>query len=160
MKRYDFKTKNEIHNKFVKEGISVRELSRQYNGNPSAQCIIYWSRQRVEGKPTWEEERDEYQANEYEKLSPQNQVQKILMRINKILSQDVSTFTTKDADALAKLQKMMERIVDKKFQIPMMFELLTKEIEFLMRHYSELVTTDFLNAIRHFKNELKEKLEN
>lgn len=157
--RYTFKVKNEIHNKFVKDGISAREISRQYEGKPSAQQIMNWARKKINGQ-TWEEERDEYQAHEYETLSPQGQVQKILLRINKLLTEDISRFTTKDADAIAKLQKTMERIVDKKFQIPMMFELLTKLIEFLMKHYAEIVTHDFLNAIRHFKNELRERLEN
>lgn len=142
----------------VREGLNVETISQRMKGRPHQNSIRKWARKKENGK-TWYDLRNEYQDMLYENLSPQSQAEKILQRINFVLQKDLSQFSTADADSLAKLQKMMERVVDKKFQIPMLYELLTKLIEFLKSNYKELVTKELINAVRHFKNELKNELE-
>lgn len=164
--RYSAKIKAEIRLLFVQEGKSPAEISRLYDNKPTAQGIINWSKSKPKnGKgQSWIEEREEFEQQMYENLSPQSQADKILKKINVLLSQDNKSFTTKDADALAKLQKVMEKLVDKKFQVPVMFHMLTRLIDFFAKHYSkflkggEITKGEFINAIKHFKNELKDEL--
>ena len=77
--------------------------------------------------------------------------------IDKILNTDFAELDPKAisslADALRKTQRSMEFIVNKDFQIPMLFEFLTKLIEFLSRFYKHLLTSELKNAIKHFKND-------
>ena len=154
MKPFSPEIKAKIRFLYVDKGLSALEISKKYHGNPSAQTISLWA--KANG---WNIERTETTQEEYEKLSPQNLANKILQHIAHILDKKKARFTTKDADALAKLRVSMEKITDKKYQIPMMYELLTNEVDFLNKNYPQFITEEFLNAIRHFKNELKSKLE-
>jgi hypothetical protein len=147
--------KAKIRFMYVDEGKSALEISKKFHGNPSAQTIALWAK-----KNGWNNEKNEHEHNEYERLSPQSLANKILQRIAHILNKKVSSFTTRDADALAKLRITMEKITDKKYQIPLMYELLTSLIDFLNMNYPVFITEEFLNAIRHFKNDLKADLEN
>lgn len=160
MKVYKVQVRAEIHRLFVQEGLSAKEIARRFKGKPSAQTVSNWaSEKRKDGSLTWNEERDDLERQAYENMSPEAQAQKILKRINFILNKDITKFNTKEADALAKLQKLMERVIDKKYQIPMMFELLTKFTEFLKDNYQELLSDEMLNAIKHFKNYKRKQLE-
>ena len=146
---------------FINKAMSALEISKEFNGKPSPQCILNWSRLvNSEGK-TWELEREEYEQHQYEKLSPQSQAEKILLRIELMLNKPLKGFTTKDADALSKLQKVMEKLSDKKFQVPTMYYVLTRFGEFLAVNYKDLLKPEsgLTNAIRHFKNVLKEEFE-
>lgn len=159
MAKYSPKLRAEIKLLFVQHGKSALEISKQYGGKPTAQAVLNWSRELNKEGVSWEDERDEYQQREYEKLSPQSQADKILKRIDLLLQKSPKSFTTKDADALAKLQKVMEKLVDKKFQIPTMYHVLTRLLEFISLNYKSLLGDELINAIRHFKNQLKEELE-
>jgi transposase len=154
MKPFSPEIKAKIRFLYVDEGKSALAISKKYKGNPSAQTISLWA--KING---WDKERTERTHDEYEKLSPQHLANKILKHIGNILDKKGKSFTTKDADALAKLRVSMEKITDKKYQIPMMYELLTNMIDFLNKNYKQFITDEFLNAIRHFKNELKADLE-
>ena len=146
---------------FINKAMSALEISKEFNGKPSPQCILNWSRLINSEGRTWELEREEYEQHQYEKLAPQNLAEKILERINVVLSKSSKRFTTKDADALSKLQKVMEKLVNKKFQTPTMFYVLTRFGEFLSVNYKDLLKPELglTNAIRHFKNVLKEEFE-
>jgi hypothetical protein len=159
-KRYDSTLKAECRVMFVEHEQSYQKISDYYDGSPSAQCIQQWATKKdARTGKSWADERNEKADGKYLALSPQAQASKVLERINFLLADDVENWDPKQADALAKTQKVLEKIVDKKFQVPMMYELLKKLIEFLKLHYSDQVTAELLNAIRHFKNELRKKLE-
>jgi transposase len=149
----------EIKFKFVHEGLSARVISKGYDGKPSIQTIINWSIIINKDGSNWVSERDEFIQKQYEKLSPQSQAGKILERINILLQKPSKSFTTKDADALAKLQKVMEKLIDKNFQLPVMYSMLSDFVVFLKDNYIELLLPELglLNAVRHFKNNLKDK---
>lgn len=146
---------------FVQEGKSALEIAKLLEG-PSHQTISNWAKKRpavtrsrnAEQCTTWIEEKATFQHNMYANMSPASQAQKILEKINAILGIDGKSFTTKDADALAKLSKLMENITDKKYQVPMMFEILTRLVGFLKTNYATIVNETFLNAVRHFKNDI------
>jgi len=158
--RYGPKVKAEIHKEFV-EGKPATVISKEFRNKPTAQQILNWAhaKDRETGKNWFDEKRD-YELEQYEGLSPQTQAQKILKKIDRLISKSDKSFTTKDADALSKLQKLMEKLIDKKFQLPTMYHLLTRFMEFISLHYKKLLTKELINAIRHFKNSLKEEFEN
>ena len=157
---FDPKIKAAIHKEFV-EGKPAKVISEEYDGKPTAQCILNWAHKKDKvTKKNWFDEKRDYEIEQYEGLSPQTQAQKILKKIDRIISKSDKSFTTKDADALSKLQKLMEKLIDKKFQLPTMYHLLTRFMEFLSLHYKNLLTKEMINAIRHFKNKLKEEFEN
>ncbi len=159
MSRFSPKQRMEIKLMFVQQGKSALEISKHFGSKPSVQTIINWSKKKNSEGVSWEDEREQFEVEEYESLSPQSQAKKILRKINVVLSKSDRSFTTKDADALSKLQKSMEKLIDKKFQIPTMFKLLTHFLEFLSANYKNLVTAELINATRHFKNVLKEEME-
>lgn len=139
---------------FIQEGLSALEISKRFNGKPSHQTIINWSK-----KEGWENERKNFQNSQYEKLSPKSLAEKILKKIELVLETPDKKFTTKDADALAKLQSSLVKITDSKYQIPALYQALTEFVKFLKHNYPQLLTTELLNAIRHFKNSLQDQLK-
>lgn len=140
---------------FVQEGKSALQIAEALSG-PTHQTISNWARQNraKKGEPlrNWITEREEHINALYVKLSPKQQAQKFLDKIDRLLAKPTEDFDTKDADALSKLHKAMQDILDDKYQLPMMFQVLGDLIGFLKLHYGELVTEQFVNAIRHFKN--------
>jgi hypothetical protein len=158
--RYNSDIKAEARLLFVENELSFEKISEYFNGTPTAQCIQQWATKpdKKSGK-SWKDERREKADGKYLNLSPQAQANKIMERINFLLESPVESWDPRQADALAKTQKTLEKLVDKKFQIPMMFELLRLLVEFLKMHYPEFITPEFLNALRHFKNDKKKKLE-
>lgn len=156
--RYSPAIRAEIKKLFVNDGKSPITISNIYKGNPTMQSISNWANAiNKEGK-NWKDEREDYEQYYYEQLSPKNLASKIMMKIDSFLSKSNEDFNVKDADALSKLRVSLEKITDKRYQIPMMYQLLQDEIVFLREHYPELSEEPLINAIRHFKNTLKERL--
>lgn len=143
------------HVMYVQQGKSAVEIARELNG-PTHQTITNWAnrqRKAPNGKLTsWVIERAEFSEAEYARLSPAAQAQKIMAQMNMIISKPPSSFTTKDADALAKMQKLLSEVTAAKYQVPMMFEVLTDFVGFLKLHYPEQLSEPFNNALLHFKN--------
>lgn len=66
----------------------------------------------------------------------------------------------KNADQLVKLQSSLEKIARVDNQIPVMYHMLQDYILFSKRHYSGIVTDDFLESIRAYKNHIRSRLTN
>ena len=154
MKKFKADVKNECRHMYVFDGKSALEISKHFAGTPTHQTISNWIK-----RGQWDEERRMHENDMFEKASPKGLAQKILDKINTILSLDNASFTTKDADSLAKLQAALRNITDKRYQIPMMYQLLTDFMNFLARRYPDLLTDDLMSAVRAFKEEIKESLE-
>jgi len=154
MKGYNPNIKVQAKKMYVQEGKSANEISKNFNGKPTAQTVLNWVT-----KEKWDVLKSDYQNKQYEKLSPKSMAEKILSKIDKLLSVSTDEFTTKDADALAKLQKSLANITDSKQQLPIMFELLTDFVNFLENKHPELLTPDLVDAIGEFSTELKKRLE-
>jgi len=156
---YDLKTKAQIKLLYI-QGSSALNISNQFGGAPSPQTITNWANTPDSDGLSWLDQRNSFAQKEYEKLSPQSQAQKILERINLLLQKSPEKFTTKDADALAKLQKVMEKLVDKRYHLPVMFNLLTDFLNFLKINYPLLITPELINSVRHYKNTFIEDSDN
>lgn len=155
---YSPEVRAEVKKMFVLEGRSAKYISGYFKGKPSLQTIMNWANDKNKEGKNWFDEREEYELQRYEQISPKGLANKILQKINFLLNKDDSNFSVKDADALAKLRVALERITDRKYQIPMMYEMLTDLTTFLREHYPKLANQELVNAIRHFKNTLKERL--
>jgi hypothetical protein len=154
MKGYTSKIINTAKKMYVQDGKSANDISEHFKNKPTAQTILNWVK-----KEEWDKLRAEHRNREYEKLSPKALAEKILEKINNILNIDSAQFSTKDADSLAKLQSALGKITARKYQLPMMFQLLTDLINFLNNNYPHLVTDDFIRAIRDFKEWLKNEVD-
>jgi hypothetical protein len=143
---------------FVLEGKTSKAISEYFDGIPTHQCITRWSHMKNRDGLTWIDERAQYQIDKFEMISPAGLASKILRKINKFMNKSDEDFNVKDADALSKLRVSLEKITDKKYQIPIMFQVLTDLVLFLKKHYPDLNQKVYINAIRHFKNTLSERL--
>ena len=156
---YDVKTKMEIKKRVV-EGEAFKVIAKDYNNKPTPQQISNWANKKdPKTGLTWLDEAYEYETDQYESLSGKNQANKIMKKIDRIISKSDKSFTTKDADALAKLQRLMERVIDRKFQLPTMLYFAKRRLEFLKAHYKELVSEELINAERHFSKEMQEEFK-
>lgn len=156
--RYSPEVRAEIKKLFVIEGKSPITIAVIYKEHPTMQSISNWAKVKNREGKTWYDEREDYELYYYETLSPKNLASKIMGKIDSVLSKPDAEFNVKDADALSKLRVSLEKITDRRYQIPMMYELLKDLTAFLREHYPELVDEPFINAVRHFKNTLKERL--
>lgn len=155
MSKY-FKQKPAIKALFVEEGLEPDTIARRYKNRPTPQTVRNWSNQIDEHGKTWRDYRREYQEEMYLLSSNTKTIAaKILMRIHKLL--DSEDFSTKTADALAKLQKNMEAIVDPKYHVGMLFTFLEDFIAFMREHYPEMATEEFASLARDYKNHIRDR---
>jgi len=149
---------NRVKRMYVEEGLGGETITAELQGAITKNTVRNWARKvdPVTGK-SWKDLRREVRDRNYEKVSPAAMANRILNRIHEILYKQ--GFTNSDADALAKLQRSLERLTDKRFQIPVMFQFLEDQVKFMRKNYGHLMTEEYLTAIRHFKNELRARLE-
>jgi len=144
---------NEAKKLFVQEGKSPREIAKSFVGKPSAQTIARWAAKQDKEGASWHDLREQYKNEHYEALSTKQMVVKIYEQIHKLMQSE-----NVDADKLVKLTKSLERLADPKYHIPIMYEFLTDLIDFLRQHFPDMVTDEFLAAMRDFKNLLRLRL--
>jgi hypothetical protein len=146
----------EVKKLFVDDGLPAYEISKLYAGHPSTQTVLNWA-----DRFSWYKDRQDLEVKAYEALTPQSIQQKFLQKVNFILNKDLSELKSKDADAIIKFIKSMKELLNKDFQLPMMYQVLTDLLEFIHKNYPEFmkVNENFLIIIQHFKNELLERSE-
>mgnify|MGYP001035138865 CR=1 FL=1 len=168
-KHYDTNTKAEAKYLYIDKELSYVQISNHFGGRPTWQTVRNWA---ITKDPvtnlSWQDEKKKKYKDKYLKLSPQQQAQGLMDAVNHIIdvlstkikkgSTDVKELSTL-ADSLAKINKTLENVVDKKFQIPMMYEFLEKFVSFLQLNYKQFITPEFINVIKHFKNDLRKQLE-
>lgn len=153
---YDGDQYNEAKRLYVKRWYTPEEIHNLL-GEPSIATLYRWASDPDSAGVTWKDLRKEEREQRYEETGPKAIAAKIIARIDEILSKE--TFDNKDADALAKLQSHLEKVTDARYQIPVMYDVLTDLLIFLKDHYQEQLTPALLSAVRRFKNELRERLE-
>jgi hypothetical protein len=151
--RYKMEIKAEARKLFVEKNMSFIKISELFQGRPTPQIIAVWAKK---SKPTWQEERIKNEQRYYERISPNVVAQNLYEKIATILARE--NFNSQDADALAKLHKTLETIINPSYQIPIMYQVLKEFIDFMKSNYPKLITDNLINSIRHFKNELRERL--
>lgn len=155
MSRY-FKQKPAIRALFIEEGLKPHTISARYKNRPTAQAIRNWSLEVDEHGKTWEDYRQEYQDELFLLNSSTRSIaNKIIIRIHQLL--DDPHFSTKSTDALAKLQKTMESVVDPKYHVGMLFTFLEDYLTFTKDHYSDLINERFLALARDYKNHIRDR---
>lgn len=162
-RRYDSKLKAEVKMLYIDRELSPRQISEMFKGRPTAQVIDQWaSRKDPNTSMSWKDEKGNLLNDNYARLSPQAQAKKIMRILDAIVDKQIPgdyKGLSQLADALAKVNKSLEKVVDKDFQIPMLFEFLSKLVGFLNLHYKEILTPQLSNALKHFKNDLRKQFE-
>jgi len=151
MPNYGTDTKILCRMLYVQQRKNPNQIARQFHNRPNANTITNWA---IKGN--WDRQRQEWEDAEYEKISPQALATRVIKRIIQTL--DDPDFNNKSADALAKLQKTLEKIVDIRYQIPIMYQLLTDLVEFLQANHKKLISVQLIDAIRDFRNEIRRRL--
>lgn len=155
-KHFDTEIRIEARRQFVHEEKGPHEIAKHFKNRPSANTIMKWAKEKnAEGK-NWYDERAAREQDEYEKISPSNIAAKILAQIHGLLAKP--DFTHVHADAIAKLQKNLEKITDARYQVPVMYQLMTDFVSFTRQNYPKLITKEFTEAVRDFRTEIRKKL--
>jgi hypothetical protein len=155
-KHYDMGVRLEIRRLFVQEEKEPHEIANIFDRRPSANTIMKWAKEKNGDEKNWYDQRRERENDEYERISPKSIASKILNRIDEILRKE--KFGNADADALAKLQKSLEKIADVRYQIPVMYQLLREYTDFVKSNYRDLICERFVESIKDFRTEIRKKL--
>jgi len=145
---------------YVQEGKAPREIRRilldeGIENVPSWQSISNWALKKDREGKNWKDHREDEKVRQYEMVSPENLARKILQKIYDLLG----NYTEKTPDDLAKLTATMKKIVDPKFQIHIMYSMLTDLVKYTKKYYPDLATERYLEMIRDYKNFLRGRLD-
>lgn len=155
-KHFDKEIRLEARRQFVHEEKGPHEIAKHFKQRPSANTIMKWAKEKdAEGKD-WYDERRALEQTEYEKISPSSIASKILAQIHQLL--DEPKFSHVHADAIAKLQKNLEKITDARYQVPVMYQLMTDFVNHTRQNFPKLITKEFAEAVRDFRTEIRKKL--
>jgi hypothetical protein len=146
----------EIKKLFIRENKTATEISGIYNKKPPEQTISLWAKQKDKKGKTWYDLRMEFRDKQYAEVSPKSLANKILQRINEIMNED---WTDKTADQLVKLQSSLEKLTSAKYQVPVMYYMLSEYVDYMRKYHKKMVSKKFLETIRDFKNYLRSRLE-
>lgn len=150
---------NEAKRLFVEQAKSCEDICVLIGGAIAVSTLYKYAKTPDDDGRTWYDLRIEYRDQLYQEASPQHVAQKLIEKINELLNAD--DFDTKSADAIAKLQRSLDRILDSSYQIPVMYGMLSDFVVFAKDHYPDLLAHDggaFVACIRDFKNTLRERL--
>ena len=128
---------------------------------PSWKTVQSWAFKRdpKTGK-NWNDLRTERRKLKYSIMSPESTVEWIYEQIEKIRS-DPKTDPLKAADALAKYQKFIDKLIDPKLRVNNTFATLEDFVGFVQINYPDLVEhPDFINSIRSYKNDRLNQIVN
>lgn len=151
---YKSEIKIEAHRMRVYEGLSYNLISKS-PGMPSPATLIKWGKKKNKDGMNWDDEMEQFQSEKFALMAPGGLAIKILKAIEHLMSKDVRKLTPKDADALSKFHKSFVRIVDKRYHVHMMFEVMKDLVLFLKQEYPDLIKDGKLfNSFRLFKNNL------
>lgn len=150
---YDPDTYTEAKRLFILDGKSPRDISAIFNNKPTHQTIARWAKQKDENGQSWFDSRQDALNERYEKLSHGQIANKLYDQIEMALQRDDVS-----ADKIIKLVKSIEKLTDPKYHIPTMYHFLTEMTQYFKDHHPELMTEQFLKAIRDFKNHLRSQI--
>jgi len=159
LKVYTTATKNEAKLLYIEKEMTFNGISNYFGGKPSKQTIKNWSDKKDKYGKTWGDYRAERAEHKYVELSPQNMASKILEKLWSLLN-DPAIDPGKLPDALAKMQKGLKDLTDPKYQIPVMYQMLQDYILYCKKQHHELVTEEFLESVRAYKNHIRARLDN
>lgn len=141
---------------FVQRRLKPLQISKELGGKPAAKSIERWAFTRAKkGKnkgKTWVDLRDEQANDEYELMTPESLAFRILDDIKSLYNNSELT-PERRADALVKLYKPMEKLLEPKLRVNALFATLKDFVAFVQDNYPQIISDDFTNAIRTYKDE-------
>ncbi len=140
----------------VEQGWSVQRVSDNFGGYPSRQCIHNWAARRDADGNNWYDLRTKLVEDLVSSTTPEKLMTRILEKINSILEDP--SFDTKKADQLSKLTKVFREIVDTRYHVQVMYQVMTDFVTFARKHYPDALTRELLEVVRDFKNEVRGRL--
>lgn len=155
-KRYPPEVIKNCKDLLVFEGWSPRKISDFYDGEPYWQTVQNWANEENEDGQTWYDERQEFIDTKIDSVSPKMLSQKLLKRMTE--AAEDPNFSDGTADRIAKLMKNWRQLTDPSNQIPVIYEMLEDQIEFFKKYHKEVVSKEYLEAMREFKNYQRKKL--
>ena len=160
MRQYGPKIRARAKQLYVQEGKSPREIvgvleEENFQEVPSWQTVDNWRRKKDRTDKTWMDYREDEKARQYEMVSEENLARKILQKIYDRLGND----NDKMPDDMAKLAATMRKIVDPKFQIHIMYSMLTDQVKYAKKYFPDLANERYLEMVRDFKNFLRGRLD-
>ncbi len=153
--------KNRAKHLFLEKEMNPRRIARELGwpeDGPAPQSIYRWSKKKDENGKSWCDLRKENSNVKYLEMSPQNMATLILKKIHALL-QNTDMDDAKLADALLKMQKIMSQLLDPDLQIPVMYKVLEDYVLYCKKHHTEMVTEDFLESLRGFKNHVRARIQ-
>lgn len=156
---YKADIKAEAKHLFIEKEKSARAIARHFKGRPSAGTIDNWASAKDDDGNTWKTLRKEKAEMMYLDMSPNNMANVIMRETMKLL-QNPDIDPTKKADGLSKFKKAFEEMTDIDKQIPVMYHMLQDYILYCKTNYPNLVTEEFIESNRAYKNHIRARLNN
>ncbi len=147
-KRYSVHFRDELQRLFVVDGMAPSAIGVMYDQRPTMQTVIRWAETPDDDGKTWYDHRRELRNARYRAASPEAIGLWFIDAIGKLLQSDGGDVKT--ADALAKLTKSMQSLLEPRFIMAMHYHTLTQLVKFLINE--GLAETETLDAIRRFKD--------
>lgn len=148
---YPEKMKIEARRLYVEDGRQPHWISQYYGGNPVPQTVLNWSNALDAGGKTWHDHRREHLDALYGEITPGSLAQWIMAQIHDLKKSGEGH--VKNADALAKYVKSLEKLVDPVYQMTMTYDVLERFAAFAAESYPELVKSGMVEALRAYKNQ-------
>ena len=149
---YSDSTKLEARRLFVEDEMNPRAISKHMGGSPVAGTIYNWAEQGEPGGQPWAELRQEYQAEQYEDLSPVGFARSLMDRMRQSLEKG-------DADSLSKYHKAFRELVDPRYRYGITMEVVTRFLEHIRDEQPDaFAEIDLAELARSFRDQEKKRL--
>ncbi len=137
---------------YVEDLKTVTAAAHEVGVSPA--IVGVWARKKDEDGLTWHDYRAMREDQMYEEMSPKALAKKILEVIwQKVRAENVN------ADEIVKLTKSLNSIVEEKYKLPTMYEMLRDLIDFIQTKYPHLIAgTDLITAISEFRAIIRQRL--
>lgn len=164
-------SRDELYNRakrlYVEDGLGYHDIARALDNARAPSTFCKWGKVPDENGHTWDDLRRLHRDARYAAASPAEAVNTIiglLGDIQRIRDEAIedgkldSQMAMKLADSIAKLTASLDKVGGIKHQVPTMYHMLEQLVRFVRMNYADLLTKDFLEAVRDFKNHLRREL--
>lgn len=159
MKKYTDEFIEKCRFSFVEKGKSLSDISFENGGNPKPTTLLIWALKKNKSGRDWFDEREIKDTILYDRISPKEISKKIYLKMAIIIGKDDEQFSATDAKILTELQKSLEKITDLKYHLAAIYQVLTDLMKFIKTEYPKTLTPNLIEAIKSYKNLIKEELE-
>jgi hypothetical protein len=149
---YSNEEKMEARRLYVEEGWQPPRISEHFGGQPVPATIYNWAEKGAPNGKPWDELRKEYQAEQYENLSPAGFATELMDVMQDALQE-------RDLDGLSKANAVFRDLVDPKYRYGITMEVLTRFLEHIRDERPEaFADADLADLARSFRKQEKSRL--